>query len=52
MQLLDGKLVYSATDLVGHAACSHMTALSIAHKLDLIDIEPVEVQGRGLIEPD
>jgi uncharacterized protein len=27
MQLIDGKPVFSATDLVGHLACEHLTAL-------------------------
>lgn len=49
MQLLDGKLVYSATDLIGHGGCSHMTALSIAYKLELVDIEPVEIEGMAVI---
>jgi uncharacterized protein len=49
MQLFDSKLVYSATDLIGHGACSHMTKLSIAHKLELVDIEPVEIVGMAAI---
>jgi predicted RecB family nuclease len=30
MQLIDGRPVYSATDLVGHLACEHLTALERA----------------------
>jgi uncharacterized protein len=45
MQLRDGGIVYSATDLVSHSSCSHATALSIAFTLDLVDIEPAEAQG-------
>lgn len=45
MQIFDGQLVYSATDLIGHGDCSHMTALAIAHKLNLVDIEPVKAIG-------
>ena len=49
MQLLDGKLVYSASDLIGHGDCSHMTALSIANKLELVDIEPTQVAGMAAL---
>ena len=49
MQLFDGKLVYSATDLIGHGDCSHMTELSIAHQLDLVDIQPVKAAGMAAL---
>lgn len=49
MQIFDGQLVYSATDLIGHGDCSHMTALSIAHQLDLVDIKPVKAGGMAAL---
>lgn len=49
MQLFDGQLVYSASDLIGHGDCSHMTALSIAHKLELVDIVPVKAAGMAAL---
>ena len=49
MQIFDGQLVYSASDLIGHGDCSHMTALSIAHKLELVDIEPVKAAGMAAL---
>jgi uncharacterized protein len=49
MQIFDGKLTYSATDLIGHGDCSHMTALSIAHQLDLVDIEPTKAAGMAAL---
>lgn len=49
MQLFDGQLVYSASDLIGHGDCSHMSALSIAHQLDLVDIQPVKAAGMAAL---
>jgi uncharacterized protein len=49
MQIFDGQLVYSATDLIGHGDCSHMTSLSIAHKLELADIEPTKAAGMAAL---
>jgi uncharacterized protein len=36
MQLIDGKPVFSATDLVGYLACEHLTALERAALADLV----------------
>ena len=36
MQILDGKPVYSATDLVGFLACSHLTDLERCNQLGLV----------------
>ncbi len=36
MQFLDGRPVYSATDLVGYLACSHLTDLERAKQLGLV----------------
>lgn len=49
MQIFDGQLVYSASDLIGHGDCSHMTELSIAHQLDLVDIQPVKAAGMAAL---
>src|SRR5687767_4170113 len=37
MQLIDGKPVYSATDLVGFLACGHLTNLELAALAGLVD---------------
>src|SRR5512145_567402 len=37
MQLIDGKPVFSATDLVGYLACEHLTALERAALAGLVD---------------
>ena len=37
MQLIDGKPVFSATDLVGYLACEHLTALERAALANLVD---------------
>ena len=37
MQLIDGKPVYSATDLVGYLACEHLAALERAALAGLVD---------------
>jgi len=49
MQLIDGKLIYSASDLVGHSACNHMSSLSIAHRLGLADIKPDKAEGMAML---
>lgn len=36
MQLIDGALVFSATDLVGSLACAHLTALELAATAGLV----------------
>lgn len=36
MQLIDGQPVFSATDLVGHLACEHLTALERAAAAELV----------------
>src|SRR5664279_4149667 len=54
MQLLDGRPVFSATDLVGFLACEHLTALELAAAAGLVE-RPVRpdpeldvIQQRGL----
>ena len=54
MQLLDGRPVFSATDLVGFLACEHLTALELAAAAGLVE-RPVRpdpeldvIQRRGL----
>ena len=37
MQTIDGKPVYSATDLVGYLACEHLTELERAALGGLVD---------------
>ena len=34
MRLLDGEAIYSASDLVGFAACEHLTQLELAGLID------------------
>src|SRR5713226_6807865 len=54
MQLIDGKPIYTATDLVGFLACEHLTALERAALLGLlvrpsrIDPELEIIRRRGL----
>jgi predicted RecB family nuclease len=54
MQLIDGKPVFSATDLVGFLACEHLTALELAAAARLVkrpvrdDPELDVLQARGL----
>ena len=36
MQLIDGRAVYSATDLIGFVACEHLTSLEIAVSAGLV----------------
>ena len=36
MQTIDGKPVFSATDLVGFLACEHLTALELAAAARLV----------------
>ena len=54
MQLLDGRPVFSATDLVGFLACEHLTALELAGAARLVtrpirpDPELDVIQARGL----
>src|SRR5512142_3374349 len=63
MQLIDGQLVFSATDLVGYLACEHLTELEKAAaagltqrpmrpdpELDLIQKRGVEHEQRYLAE--
>ena len=54
MQLIDGKPVFSATDLVGFLACDHLVALELAGLARLVD-RPIRddpeldlIQQRGL----
>ncbi len=37
MQLIDGRAVFSATDLVGFVACEHLTGLELAGAAGLVD---------------
>lgn len=37
MQLIDGRPVYSATDLVGYLACEHLTSLELAALARLVE---------------
>src|SRR3954468_20291895 len=37
MRILDGKSIFSATDLIGFAACEHMTQLELAATRGEID---------------
>ena len=54
MQLLDGRAVFSATDLVGFLACEHLAALELAAAAHLVsrpmrpDPELDVIQQRGL----
>lgn len=54
MQLIDGRPVFSATDLVGFLACEHLTALELAGAAHLVtrperpDAELDLIQQRGL----
>jgi hypothetical protein len=54
MQLIDGQLVFSATDLVGFLACEHLTALEMAGTAGLVkrplrpDPQLDLIQERGL----
>jgi hypothetical protein len=54
MQLIDGRPVFSATDLVGFLACEHLTALELAAAAHLVerperpDAELDLIQQRGL----
>jgi uncharacterized protein len=61
MQILEGQLVVSATDLVGHLACEHLTALELGAargvwkrpvhedpELDLLQKKGAEHEGRCL----
>jgi predicted RecB family nuclease len=63
MQLIDGQPVFSATDLVGHLACEHLTALERAamaglvsrphivdRELDVIRRRGVQHEGRYLAD--
>src|SRR5205085_3196754 len=54
MQILDGRPVFSATDLVGFLACEHLTGLEVAAAAGLVkrpvrrDPELDVIQERGL----
>ena len=54
MQVLDGRAVFSATDLVGFLACEHLTALELAGAARLVrrpirpDPELDVIQQRGI----
>jgi len=54
MQILDGRAVFSATDLVGFLACEHLTALELAGAARLVrrpirpDPELDVIQQRGI----
>jgi len=49
MRVLDGNLLYSASDLVAHASCEHRTELTLAHKLGLTPITPDKVEGMAAL---
>lgn len=40
MQLLDGRLILSASDLNNYLACRHLTALDLARARGEIDVVP------------